>query len=121
MRNTICQARSVIQDRFNKDLITHYEALRCDNFATNKAAFISSALNRTRHSIYLDHVMTIDNDGLPSLQTDPSIIKQAVNDHFQTIAGLPPDDFTPIEDMTPLWKMHILQFNMLHHGFMITF
>ena len=46
--------------------------------------------------------MTMDNDGLPSLQTDPLTVKQAVNDHFQTIAGLPPDDFTPVENMTPI-------------------
>jgi hypothetical protein len=84
--------------------IKAYEDARCTNFATNKAAFIASSLNRSRCSIILDRAMVANDDRTFTLVTDPIRIKEVANDHFRTIAGSPPATRITLDDMSEYWR-----------------
>jgi hypothetical protein len=74
--------------------IEHFEQERCVNYASDKAAFISSALSRTKRSIVLDRAIIRLPNGEYTLTTDPDSVKAEASKHFQMIAGAPPA--TPI-------------------------
>src|SRR5215468_6888461 len=82
LRNIIRSCRSDREVQLTRQQIEYYENLRCDNFATDKKAFISSALNRSKRSIILDRAMGLAPDGSETLLTEPADIKTRVNNHF---------------------------------------
>ena len=60
LRNTLKQLRDFKENQLKADQIKSYEELRCTNFAEQKAAFISSALNRTKRCIVLNRAMFVN-------------------------------------------------------------
>jgi len=57
LRNTVKSKRMLLEKAHQTQMIKAYTDLRCQNFATNKAAFIASSLSSTKRSITLDRVM----------------------------------------------------------------
>ena len=90
LRNTLRQQRYIIEQQLKESLIKQFEDYRCSNFAVDKAAFITSSLNRTKRSIVLDRAMSVNDAGQEVLLTEEPQVKDAAISHFQTIAGLPP-------------------------------
>ena len=62
-RNTLRIIRKDYESCLTMARIRLFEELRCENYATNKAAFIASALNRTKRSIVLDRAIGINQTG----------------------------------------------------------
>jgi hypothetical protein len=75
IRKSLLTERILLEKAYTNQLIKDYENTRCENYASNKAAFISSALNRTKHSIVLDRAMISLPNGDFSLTVDPSKVK----------------------------------------------
>src|SRR5207237_7523534 len=82
----------------------YFEELRCTNFAEHKAAFIASALNRSKRSIILDRAMYVNGNNNEILLTDPAEVKQAAVKHFKTIAGAPPSINHNINTIPSHWQ-----------------
>src|SRR3954452_14421457 len=104
LRNTIKQLRDFKENQIKAARIRSYEELRCTNFAEQKAAFISSALNRSKRCIVLDRAMSINANGDECLITDPKEVKKTTIKHFKTIAGSPPDVIHTRSSMNNRWQ-----------------
>src|SRR3954467_14618284 len=92
--STIKQLRDFKESQLKAVQIHSYEELRCTNFAEQKAAFISSALNRTKRCIVLDRAMSTNANEDECLITDPKEVKKATIKHFRTIASSSQTSFT---------------------------
>ena len=108
LRNIVRAKRALKEQSHSNEMIQHYEDLRCKNYATNKAAFISSSLNRSKRSIVLDRAMDTTFAHSPSLETDPIKVKKLVNNHFKNIAGIPPSTPTTLDNMSDDWQLEYL-------------
>ena len=63
LRNVLKQQRIVIEQQLKELLFKQFEEWHWCNFAIDKAAFIASSLNCTKHSIILNHAMAINDAG----------------------------------------------------------
>src|SRR3954449_6786020 len=104
LRNTLKQLRDFKENQLKAARIRSYEEIRCTNFAEHKAAFISSALNRTKRCIVLDRAMSTDINGTECLLTDPRQVKEAVIKHYKTFAGSPPSITNTRASMNNRWN-----------------
>jgi hypothetical protein len=96
----ICVAKENI---LTAERIQSFELLRCTNFATHKAAFIASSLNRTKRCIILDRAMAKSASNEDVLITDPAQIKLLAASHFQSVAGVPPVNTPSLASMSDRW------------------
>src|SRR3954454_19430094 len=108
LRNLVRVQRSLLETSYNNELIKEYEKSRCANYAADKAAFIASSLNKTKRSIILDRAMNTHNINEHTLETDPVKVKELANDHFKTIAGIPPSTPSTIDEMSDRWQLAYL-------------
>src|SRR5581483_8041441 len=104
LRNSLRAIRIVKENNNKAERIKYYEDLRCTNFAEHKAAFIASALNRSKRSIILDRAMCVDEFDNEKLLTDPTEVKLAAIEHFKTIAGAPPSISYNINTIPSHWQ-----------------
>jgi hypothetical protein len=74
-RKALLLERIFLEKQHTNQIIKEYENTRCENYASNKAAFISSALNRTKCSIVLDRAVILLPNGDLSLTLDPTKVK----------------------------------------------
>src|SRR5436189_4688135 len=88
IRNIVRAQRLLKEASYTRELIAEYEDERCANYAVDKAAFISSSLNRSKRSIVLDRAMSGSQNNV-TLETDPIKVEQLANDHFKSVAGVP--------------------------------
>src|SRR5207237_3729526 len=77
LRNSLRAFRITKENNNKTERIKYFEELRCTNFAKHKAAFIASALNRSKRSIILDRAMYVDKNDNKILLTNPTGVKQA--------------------------------------------
>ncbi|GBC53452.2 RNA-directed DNA polymerase from mobile element jockey-like [Rhizophagus irregularis DAOM 181602=DAOM 197198] len=85
------------------DSIEYYTALRDEHFSTSPGSFISSALSVEHRSIVLDRVLVVI-DSKPTLLTDPSDIKQATINHFQSVVTPPLVQYSSMDSFPPRWQ-----------------
>ncbi|EXX65475.1 hypothetical protein RirG_132910 [Rhizophagus irregularis DAOM 197198w] len=85
------------------DSIEYYTALRDEHFSTSPDSFISSALSVEHRSIVLDRVLVVI-DSKPTLLTDPSDIKQAAINHFQSVVTPPLVQCSSMDSFPPRWQ-----------------
>ncbi|GBC34526.2 RNA-directed DNA polymerase from mobile element jockey-like [Rhizophagus irregularis DAOM 181602=DAOM 197198] len=85
------------------DSIEYYTALRDEHFSTSPGSFISSALSVEHRSIVLDRVLVVI-DSKPTLLTDPSDIKQAAINHFQSVVTPPLVQYSSMDSFPPRWQ-----------------
>ncbi|GBC50785.2 RNA-directed DNA polymerase from mobile element jockey-like [Rhizophagus irregularis DAOM 181602=DAOM 197198] len=85
------------------DSIEYYTALRDEHFSTSLGSFISSALSVEHRSIVLDRVLVVI-DSKPTLLTDPSDIKQAAINHFQSVVTPPLVRYSSMDSFPPRWQ-----------------
>ena len=104
LRNSLRAIRTVKENNIKAERIKYYEDLRCINFAEHKAAFIASALNRSKRSIILDRAMHVNDNNDEILITDPTEVKHVAINHFKTIAGLPPSIHHNINTIPLHWQ-----------------
>jgi hypothetical protein len=107
LRNIIRAQRQSLERSYSHELISRFENERCSNYAMNKAAFISSSLNRSKRSIILDRAMT-GSDSDATLETDPIKVKHLAKEHFRTIAGIPPPQSPSLHNMPDNWQTDYL-------------
>ena len=114
LRNVLFNLRSIKEAEQTKIDIKNYETLRNINYSKDKSAFIASSLNKSKRSIVLDRAM-ITSPSAPNdftLVTDPDGVKQAANEHFRTIAGLPPSDLPSLNDFPDVWRQYYSTLNV---------
>jgi len=104
LRNTLQAVRITKENIIKTERIKFYENLRCTNFAEHKAAFIASALNRSKRCIVLDRAMGLNEEGAEILLTEPSLVKSAAINHFKTIAGSPPPTTFTVDNIPSNWS-----------------
>src|SRR5438309_9024475 len=104
LRNSLRAIRIIKENSIKSERIKYYEDLRCTNFAEHKAAFIASALNRSKRSIILDRAMHVNDNNEEILLTNPTEVKEAAANHFKTIAGLPPSIHHNIDTIPLHWQ-----------------
>src|SRR3954454_23107923 len=104
LRNLVRMQRSFLETSYNNELIKEYEKTRCANYVADKAAFIASSLNKSKRSIVLDRAMNTHNTNEHTLETESVRVKELANEHFKTIAGIPPLTPPTIHDMSDRWQ-----------------
>src|SRR3954454_3111228 len=104
LRNLVRAQRSLLETSYNNELIKEYEQTRCANYVADKAAFIAFSLNKSKWSIVLDRAMNTHNLNGHALETEPVRVKELANEHFKTIAGIPPSTPPTIDDMSDRWQ-----------------
>src|SRR6185436_14949138 len=58
---------------------------------------------RSKRCIVLDKAMGLNDQGNPTLLTDPADVKAAAIQHFKTIAGAPPEIVHTLDSLPPKW------------------
>ncbi|CAJ0746346.1 20045_t:CDS:1 [Entrophospora sp. SA101] len=104
---TLCQ---IEEDKWREAQIKFFSLKRCNNFNLEKGKFISSCLERSKRKITLDKIMIETKDGL-ELITNSSTIKNQVNEHFQKIDRVPPNQEIQINEK---WKRQCEPLNFIN-------
>src|SRR5256714_2099523 len=99
---------TALEDAHKTKLIAEYEESRCADYAVNKAAFITSSLNKSKRSIILNRAMNVNNNNETVLETALHKVKTLANNHFRTVAGIPLKPAPTIDDMSDRWQQAYL-------------
>jgi len=76
---------------WKRDKIKFYSEQCNNDLIDNQSRMLNSMLNREKCRIILDRVMVTDHDA-PYISTDPVDIERIAINHYQSSAGIPPDD-----------------------------
>ncbi len=109
-RTTKTQINRILKFLYNKckydeaewkrDQIKFYSEQRNNDLVDNQSRMLNSILNKEKRRITLDRIMVTDVDS-PYISTDQEDIERIATKHFQTSAGIPPDDVSIPSDWLP--------------------
>src|SRR5581483_10099240 len=87
IRDELAIEYKLLIDNYNKESIKKFVQERCENYETNKKKMINSIVDKEFKMVYIDRLISKDDNGNDILVTDPKEINKLTINHFQNIAG----------------------------------